>query len=350
MRILVYEHFTHLGRDGAAAPLFRSGRAMWRAVARDLGALRGVRVASPPAGAPRRILGRSLQAVDAALIIAPESQGTLERLAVLARRRGALLLGAGPRSVRLAADKRRCGRMLRAAGISVPLPAAGDGRAGSGSFLRREGVIVVKPRRGCGSEGVVVARGAAGRRRAHRIAAAAAGRDGVVAEEFVAGPAGSASFLVRAGRTTGAPGDLLFLGLGRQRITGRDRSRAGAAAAVLEYRGGSIPWAPRQRRAAAAAARAAVLALARAGGDLRGFVGVDFVVGPRGPVVVEINPRLTSSYLGLRRLYGRALVRAMLAAGRGDRLPRRLAARGCVRFHAAGEVRYTCAAVESPRR
>jgi predicted ATP-grasp superfamily ATP-dependent carboligase len=331
VRILVYEHFTHLGRDGAAAPLFRSGRAMWRAVTRDLAGLRGVRLASAPPGAPGRALARTLPAVDAALLIAPESGRTLERLAALARRRGARLLGPGPKSVRLAADKRRCGALLRAAGIPAPRP-ADHGRGRSAEAHAGEVAIVVKPRLGCGSEGVVVARAAAGRRRARRIAAAAAGRDGIVSEEFVRGPAGSASFLVRAGSKTGAPGDLLFLGLGRQRITGRDR---------LEYRGGSIPWAPRQARAATAAARSAVLALARAGGDLRGFVGVDFVVGPRGPVVVDINPRVTSSYLGLRRLYGRALVRAMLAAGRGERLPHRLAARGRVRFRAEGQVRFT---------
>ena len=323
MRVLVYEHFTHLGAGRAPAPLRRAGGAMWRAVVRDLTGLPGIRVGGPGRG--ERSVERALAAADAALFIAPESRRTLERLVARASRRSALLLGPGPRSIRLAADKLLCARMLRAAGIATPEPARPD---------RLGGPIVLKPRRGCGSEGVVVARSARERRRGRRRAAAVAGRDGVLAEEFVSGPAGSASFLVRSGSAADRPGDLLFLGLGRQRITGRSR---------LVYRGGALPWEPAGARAAAAMARRAVAALARAGGDLRGFVGVDLVLAARGPVIVEINPRLTSSYLGLRRRFGPALSRAMLRAARGERLPRRLRARGRARFLAEGEVRFDAA-------
>jgi tyramine---L-glutamate ligase len=33
---------------------------------------------------------------------------------------------------------------------------------------------------------------------------------------------------------------------------------------------------------------------------LWGYVGVDVIMTPRGPVVLEVNPRLTTSYVGLR--------------------------------------------------
>src|SRR5262245_3839052 len=104
---------------------------MWRAVSRDLAGLSGTRIASPPRGESGRALSRALPSADAALLIAPESGRILERLTALARRRGALLLGPGPRSVRLAADKKLCGRLLRAAGIPVPRPAALGGHARS---------------------------------------------------------------------------------------------------------------------------------------------------------------------------------------------------------------------------
>jgi predicted ATP-grasp superfamily ATP-dependent carboligase len=336
VRVLVYEHFTHLGAGRAPKPLLRAGGAMARAVMRDLSGLPGIRVHGPGRGHGRRSrirareAARALAAADATLLIAPESGRTLERLAARAARTSALLLGPGPRSIRLAADKVLCGRMLRAAGVATPAPAAA---------VRNGAAIVVKPRRGCGSEGVVVARGAAARRRARRHAAGIAGRDGVLLEEFVSGATGSASFLVRAGGAADRPGDLLSLGLGRQRMAGRAR---------LVYRGGALPWAPAGASAAEAMAARALAALARASGDLRGFVGVDFVLGPRGPVIVDINPRLTSSYLGLRRRFGPALARAMLQAARGERLPRRLRGRGRARFLAGGDVRFDASAAARP--
>ncbi len=37
---------------------------------------------------------------------------------------------------------------------------------------------------------------------------------------------------------------------------------------------------------------------------LHGIVGVDYIATANGPVVVEVNPRLTTSYAGLRRSLG----------------------------------------------
>jgi hypothetical protein len=295
------------------------------AVGRDFAALPGVRLLKLPAGEPEAVLAGACGRGDAALVIAPESQGTLERLASLVASCATLPLGPGPRSVRLASDKQATMRLLKEAGVPVP-PAARSGAA-----------VVFKPRRGCGAEGVMVARRASERVRARRLAARAARGDGIVTERFVAGTAASASFLLRAGGDGSRPGDLLSLGLGRQELRGRLR---------LAYAGGEVPWtgaATEASRAASreavTAARQAVTALARASGDLRGFVGVDLVMGAEGPVVIEINPRLTSSYLGLRRRFGPALARLMIQAARGEPLPESLPGMGRWRFDAGGAVR-----------
>ena len=48
---------------------------------------------------------------------------------------------------------------------------------------------------------------------------------------------------------------------------------------------------------------------------LAGFVGIDMVWHPRrGPVVIEVNPRVTSAYVGMSALLQRNLAREMLAA------------------------------------
>jgi predicted ATP-grasp superfamily ATP-dependent carboligase len=66
------------------------------------------------------------------------------------------------------------------------------------------------------------------------------------------------------------------------------------------------PRAPRLHGLAAAVARAVP--------GLRGYVGIDFVWHPtRGPVVIEINPRLTSAYVGLSKALRRNLAAAVLA-------------------------------------
>ena len=52
-----------------------------------------------------------------------------------------------------------------------------------------------------------------------------------------------------------------------------------------------------------------------------GYVGIDMILGPDGPesdVVLELNPRLTTSYLGLRQLARGNLAEAMLAAATGQ--------------------------------
>jgi predicted ATP-grasp superfamily ATP-dependent carboligase len=57
---------------------------------------------------------------------------------------------------------------------------------------------------------------------------------------------------------------------------------------------------------------------------LAGFVGVDLVLADGGPVVVEINPRLTTAYLGLRRACAANVAALALEAldGRSPSIPR----------------------------
>jgi predicted ATP-grasp superfamily ATP-dependent carboligase len=67
--------------------------------------------------------------------------------------------------------------------------------------------------------------------------------------------------------------------------------------------------------------------VARAIPGLRGFVGIDVVWHPqRGPVVIEVNPRLTVAYAGLSAALGGNLASALLAA-HGARVERSEAAR-----------------------
>ena len=63
------------------------------------------------------------------------------------------------------------------------------------------------------------------------------------------------------------------------------------------YAGGIVPFEHTLENEALKVAEKAV----EAAGGLRGYVGVDMVLTDKGPVVMEINPRLTVSYIGLRK-------------------------------------------------
>ena len=53
---------------------------------------------------------------------------------------------------------------------------------------------------------------------------------------------------------------------------------------------------------------------------LDGFIGIDVILTEEGPVVVEINPRVTTAYAGLRQALGLnpATLLPALAAGTGE--------------------------------
>jgi predicted ATP-grasp superfamily ATP-dependent carboligase len=85
------------------------------------------------------------------------------------------------------------------------------------------------------------------------------------------------------------------------------------------YLGGSLPLEPHLAGRAGQLARRAIEALPRP----LGYVGVDLVLSAAdaaGDAVIEINPRLTTSYLGLRAACRENLAEAMLAVAVGKRV------------------------------
>jgi predicted ATP-grasp superfamily ATP-dependent carboligase len=106
----------------------------------------------------------------------------------------------------------------------------------------------------------------------------------------------------------------------------------------FHYRGGTLPLPP---DLGARAQRLAVQAVQAVPG-LHGYVGVDLVLSGaadgRDDEVIEINPRLTTSYVGLRRLARFNLAEAMLRVAAGDSVPPLTWLPGPVRFSADGRI------------
>ena len=73
---------------------------------------------------------------------------------------------------------------------------------------------------------------------------------------------------------------------------------------------------PRRAEACELAQRAVALVP-----GLRGYVGVDLVLGEETCWLIEINPRVTTSYVGLRRVVGLNMAAAIWRACRDGSLP-----------------------------
>jgi len=350
MRILVHEFVSGGGLAGrdVARSLAREGAAMLAALVADLAAIREhdiVATADPrfPLAAPPGVevvtlctadvarLDRLIASADAVWLIAPEADRSLERLAARVERHGKALLGPRPAVIRLASDKAGLARRLVHHGIPHPKTCVLRNVADSVDVARGIGFpVVVKPARGAGCGGVCLARNARELRRAVDIVRQAHRRGSLLLQRYVPGSAASVSMLAD-GRQS------VPLTVNAQSVRASRSAARGTRGAVpwrpFSYHGGRTPF---EHRLAERAVEAAI-ATCRAVPGLRGYVGVDLVLTASDAVVIEVNPRLTTAYLGVRRAIAENVAALALAACAGT-LPARPVVRHSVRFTTTGRV------------
>jgi tyramine---L-glutamate ligase len=217
----------------------------------------------------------ALDACDNAWIIAPEIGGAHLDLTIRAEARCSLL---SPNStiVRLASDKQETAEFLRHAGIPTP------------SDTKSTGQYILKPNDGAGSLDIRLIS-------VHKSDewAELPIDDTLRIEQYIDGQAFSVSVL-------GSSSGFLVLEPCRQKLSGDG---------LFVYEGGQIP-------VESTDVRAILLETARRVSQAippwHGFLGMDVVIGAVGPVLIEINPRLTTSYVGLRSWYDQNLAKIVL--------------------------------------
>jgi len=293
MRVFVLEYVTGGGCAGAPLPaaLAREGTLMREALVRDLLALGEVEVLVAldarlpcPREHPRlHILrvaadetpwlqwARAVEEADIFWPVAPETGGVLERLARLGTARGTRLALSEPDTLACTASKRATlAALARAAIPHVPAfpcrPPYPSSPAG----------YVVKPDDGAGAEGV--------RFIAEKEALPA--DEGLILQPYVRGEPFSLSLLVRSREV---------------RLLSCNAQDTRLAAGEFHYCGWTVGGAEHHR----AAALPLATAIARCFPGLFGYVGVDLIAAEgREPLVLEINPRLTTPYAVLSRALG----------------------------------------------
>ena len=297
MRIFVGEYVCGGGLadqhvDQIPAGLRREGGAMLRAIAADLGEIAetvvplDMRLTNLAISAGETVeidttkplwsqWIAAAQSCDAALIIAPELDGTLTKAVAMLRAGGVDVIAAGGDFLRVASDKLLTAKHLIAAGVAHPIyMALSDKRFAE--TLTQHKQFVVKPRDGCGTQEI---------QRFDRFDDATASlEENSLLQAWMPGRAISIALVASSTQ-------LVFLPAVSQSLCEQ----------TCEYNGGQGPLDDdAQRRATALAARA-IEAMPPL---VRGFVGLDLLLGdrPSEDCVIEINPRLTTSYVGLRRM------------------------------------------------
>jgi len=239
-------------------------------------------------------LRENLEGFDACIFIAAEEDMELYRLTRIIEDSDVLLLGSDSEAVRLCSDKSETFRVLRG---KVPLPET----YGADDLGEVDSRVIVKPSDGVACQGI-------------RILEPGEGidvQDNMIIQEFIEGEAVSVSLLADGRRA-------LPFSLNKQNIIMNNGS--------LEYDGGYTPMDHEMMEEAFRVAARAVESI----GGLRGYVGVDLILADR-PYLIEINSRITTPYIGLRRLTDRNMGRMIIDAA-GGRLPDRVELRGRASF------------------
>jgi predicted ATP-grasp superfamily ATP-dependent carboligase len=291
--ILVHEWVTGGGLAGNALPASwaAEGAAMRRAIAADFSAVPSVRVVVTldtrftedhgpwsivPVGPDEEeaTLRRLASTADYTVLIAPETGGILADRSRTVAGAGGRGLGSSPEAVAMTSDKLRLGCHLSRCNIATPPCREVTPRLGLP--IDSPYPAVLKPIDGAGSQNTYLVRAVdAWPEEALSMPAA-------VLQPLMPGVAHSASFLV------GPEGRAWLVAAGRQHIAIRDGR--------FLYRGGTVPVVP---HGVVEGPRRAVESVP----GLCGFVGVDYLWDERTrrATVLEINPRPTTSYVGLAR-------------------------------------------------
>ena len=342
MRLLIYEHVSGGGfsDEPISSNVLSEGFGMLRTLISDFKAaghyvttLLDSRLArlNPPIGADCTVpvfssrevqvaIRKISESADAAYVIASETEGVLQSLVESVEQTGVASLNCPASTIGKVVDKAVLQASLRKLGVPTPetiMFSVADGveeikRAVHG---RLNFPLIFKPSNDVGCCGLSVVKNE------NQVAGAVSkikresSSKRFVAQELIKGAAASVSLV-----STGS--DALSISLNRQDVT------IGAPDAISSYNGGLVPFDhPLRPRAFAVAEK-----IVKSFRSLRGYVGVDLILTEEEAVAIEVNPRLTTSYIGLRSVANFNPAQAIINAVLKRELPTNIQSYGYAYF------------------
>ncbi len=238
----------------------------------------------------KNLLNKIAKINDAVLVIAPETGQTLQSLVELVEKTGKITINCESKGISKVANKSILYQILEKNQLPIPKTLVLNGKYDIAevklAIKTKLGYpLVFKPVDGVSCIGLSIVKEEALVEKAIRKIRAESEDDDFIVQEFIEGEAVSVSLLC-------AKGKALPISLNQQII------KAGAPGNVSCYEGGSVPFDHPLKQDIFAIAEKVVNCF----DGLKGYVGVDFVLAKDRVYVVEVNPRLTTSYVGLSRV------------------------------------------------
>lgn len=267
----------------------------------------------------RKTLKGLSRSMDAFYVIAPESDQMLQRLVETMEGTGVTSLNCSVDAIKVAANKMRVYETLKKVGLPVPETTTADLREDIKQIEYAAGdlgfPLVFKPIDGVGCCGLSLVRKKSLIMAAvNKIKKETSSRL-IILQKLIKGIAASVSLI-----STGE--DTLPLTLNKQSVT------LAPPNSNSSYQGGIVPLHHPLEGEALRVACATVKSLR----GLQGYIGVDMVLTQDGLFVMEINPRLTTSYLGLRRVVNVNPAQAVIDAVFQRKLPKNIQSSGYAFF------------------
>jgi predicted ATP-grasp superfamily ATP-dependent carboligase len=235
----------------------------------------------PPEGYNAEFL-RILNRCQAALIIAPETNRVLSQLSLMVEDAGVRLLGSKPSAIDLCSDKSAIYDLAFRSRLPVPHTIRATGLEAHAAAEEIGYPVVIKPLVGVGCVGVSLAHDSQQLSSALELIAQEITNEVILVQQYIKGIHASVSLLANHR-------GCLPLSLNLQNIQPGQPFR---------YLGGKIPLIhPLKDRAFSVVAQ-----LVSKIEELQGYLGVDLVLTEAETYFIEVNPRLTTSYLGLRQI------------------------------------------------
>lgn len=329
MNLFIYEYFAS-GRVNDQDDLKQAGFAMLDAVLQDFAGVPGLRLITlldsslrdkVPDGAYGQGLDikwnkpgigkydqftEILNECDCVLIIAPESAGIIAVLTAIVEQSGKKVLGSPACTLKLVCNKANLLELFKNSGLPVPRSQILQNLLPEDAGLKIPAdfalPLVIKPVYGAGGEGIRLIQTYDELDKVRQQLRARPGEQFFV-QEFIAGQAVSVSCFVSNGRA-------LPLSLNKQIIHSWNE---------LIFRGITVPFGhARAQEILTTAVKACELVE-----GLEGFVGIDLVVNAQGPVLMEINARITLAYVALRKVISRNLAGDLLTLCLEQKFPDR---------------------------
>ncbi len=342
MRLLIYEHVSGGGFADKPIPVrvLSEGFGMVRTLISDFKAAgyyvtttldSRLAVFNPPIDADcvvpvfssrevHAVIRKNAALADAVYVIAPETEGALQSLAKTVEQTGAASLNCSASAIGKAVEKAGLHEFLKKQGVPTPETIAFSVADGEEEIKRTihgrlRFPLMFKPSNDVSCCGLSVVKnesqvaGAVG-----KIKRESASKHFLV-QELVKGVDASVCLI-----STGS--NAMSISLNRQELT------IGAPDKFSSYSGGSVSFDHSLRDSAFAVAEKIVKSFR----GLRGYVGVDLVLTKKEAVAIEVNPRLTTSYIGLRRVVNFNLAEAIATAVLKHTLPTAIQTCGYVYF------------------